>query len=100
MKSHIYFFTFLFILSAAIAASAQQTIFNVPTTDVMDPGKVYLELDASFKTNDQAALGKFSSFVPRVVAGAGHDVEVGLNLNGNIQPGADSTTLVPTDHSF
>ena len=96
MKSHIYFFTFLFILSAAIAASAQQTIFNVPTTDVMDPGKVYLELDASFKTNDQAALGKFSSFVPRVVAGAGHNVEVGLNLNGNIQPGADSTTLVPT----
>ncbi len=96
MKSHIYIFTILFILIAAGMASAQQTIFNVPTTDVMDPGKVYIELDAAFKTNDQLALGKFSSFVPRVVAGVGRNVEIGLNLNGNIQPGPDATTLVPT----
>ena len=27
--------------------------------------------------------------------GAGRRVEIGLNLTGNIQPGADSTTLVP-----
>jgi hypothetical protein len=39
---------------------------------------------------------KFSSFVPRIVIGAGGNVEVGLNLTGNIQPGPDSTTLVPT----
>jgi len=75
---------------------AQQTIFNVPTTDVLDKGKVYVELDASFKTNDQTALKKFSSFVPRVVVGVGRNIEVGLNITGNIQPGADSTTLVPT----
>jgi hypothetical protein len=31
------------------AAHAQQTIFNVPTTDVLDRGKVYGELDSSFK---------------------------------------------------
>lgn len=84
------------ILVLAISAKAQQTIFNVPTTDVMDKGKVYVELDASFKTNDQPALQKFSSFVPRVVVGVGNNVEVGLNVTGNIQPGADSTTLVPT----
>jgi hypothetical protein len=84
------------ILTTAFAANAQQTIFNVPTTDVMDAGKVYVELDASFKTNEQDALGKFSSFVPRVVVGAGHNIEVGFNLNGNMQPGADSTTAVPT----
>jgi len=75
---------------------AQQTIFNVPTTDVLDKGKVYVELDASFKTNDQTALKKFSSFVPRLVVGVGGNIEVGLNITGNIQPGADSTTLVPT----
>jgi len=95
MKNSFYIYTALLIFITAFAASAQQTIFNVPTTDVLDQGKVYVELDASFKTNDQTALSRFSSFVPRVVIGAGHNVEIGLNLNGNIQPGPDSTTLVP-----
>lgn len=75
---------------------AQQTIFNVPTTDVLERGKVYVELDASFKPNDSEAASRFSSFVPRVVVGAGRRVEVGLNVTGNIQPGSDSTTLMPT----
>ena len=77
-------------------ANGQQTIFNVPTSDVLDVGKAYVELDASFKTNDEDALRRFSSFVPRLVVGVGGNVEVGLNVTGNIQPGADSTTLVPT----
>ncbi|MEA2172674.1 MAG: hypothetical protein QOD00_266 [Blastocatellia bacterium] len=78
-----------------LRTQAQQTIFNVPTTDVLDEGKVYGELDASFKPNDSEAVKRFSSFVPRVVVGAGGHVEVGLNLTGNIQPGPDTTTLVP-----
>jgi len=86
----------IFLFLAAASASAQQTIFNVPTTDVLNRGQVYVELDASFKTNDQAALNRFSSFVPRVVIGVGGNVEVGLNVTGNVQPGSDSTTLVPT----
>ncbi len=73
----------------------QQTIFNVPSTDVLDKGKVYGELDASLKPTDSAAVPKFSSFVPRVVVGAGSGVEFGLNITGNIQPGPDATTLVP-----
>lgn len=73
-------------------ARAQQTLFNVPSADVLDEGKVYFELDVSFKPVEP----KFSSFVPRVVIGAGRGVEVGLNVTGNIQPGADQTTLVPT----
>ncbi len=88
------FFIFIFLASAA-SANAQQTVFNVPTADVLDKGKVYVELDASFKTTSDDALRKLSSFVPRVVVGAGGNVEVGLNLTGNIQPGADATTLVP-----
>ncbi len=39
---------------------------------------------------------RFSSFVPRVVVGTGDGVEIGLNITGNINPGPDSTTLVPT----
>ncbi|MGH9903862.1 MAG: hypothetical protein ACRD68_18790, partial [Pyrinomonadaceae bacterium] len=47
--------------------------------------------------NDDAdnSVGRFSSFVPRIVVGTGGRVEIGLNVTGNIQPGADSTTLVP-----
>lgn len=89
-------FAFIFIFLCAENVAAQQTIFNVPTTDVLDRGKVYVEIDAAFKTNDQDALPKFSSLVPRVVFGVGGNVEVGLNVTGNIQPGSDSTTLVPT----
>jgi hypothetical protein len=81
---------------SGVELRAQQTIFNVPTTDVLDKGKVYAELDASLKPTDGALVPKFSSFVPRVVVGAGSRVEIGLNINGNIQPGPDSTTLVPT----
>lgn len=82
--------SFVFVLPAS--GHAQQTIFNVPTTDVLDKGKVYFELDVSAKPNEP----RFSSFVPRVVGGIGNRVEVGLNLTGNIQPGPDATALVPT----
>jgi hypothetical protein len=77
------------------ALRAQQTIFNVPSTDILDRDKVYAELDVSIKPTDSVLVNKFTSFVPRIVVGAGRGVEVGLNLTGNIQPGADTTTLVP-----
>lgn len=79
-----------------IPISAQQTIFNVPTTDVLEKGKVYVELDVAFKPNSQTAVNRFSSFTPRIVVGVGGKVEVGLNVIGNVQPGADTTTFVPT----
>lgn len=84
------------LIALPLTARAQQTIFNVPTTDVLARGKVYAELDASFKLDEGESVGRFSSFVPRVVVGIGGRTEVGLNVNGNIQPGADTTTLVPT----
>ena len=90
MRNAIFLFAVLF--GTATLAYSQQTIFNVPTTDVLDRGKVYAELDAAFRPNGQ----KFSGFVPRIVIGVGGNVEFGLNLTGNIQPGPDSTALVPT----
>lgn len=89
-----YLCLFLFTFCFATLAAAQETIFNVPTTDILDKGKVYGELDVSFKPYDSTTVSHFSSFVPRIVAGVGGNVEVGLNVTGNIQPGADSTTLV------
>ena len=46
--------------------------------------------------NPGNVVPRFSSFIPRVVVGAGGRVEIGLNVTGNINPGRDSTTLVPT----
>lgn len=89
---------FAFVGALLLPASelrAQQTIFNVPTTDVLDRGKVYGELDFTFKPTDSAWARKFSSLVPRIVVGAGNRIEIGLNITGNIQPGADTTTVVP-----
>jgi len=85
------------LLYGTAATQGQQTIFNVPSTDVLDKGKVYGELDVSFKFNDDPSnlIPRFSSFVPRVVVGTGGRVEVGLNITGNFNPGPDSTTLVP-----
>lgn len=85
----------VFICAAFRVGQAQQTIFNVPTSDVLDPGKVYAELDISAKPNNSEAVPRFSSFVPRLVVGAGGRVEVGLSVTGNVQPGLDATTLVP-----
>ncbi len=95
MKIIIRNFTFLFfILAFGVIANAQQTIFNVPSSDVLDKGKVYFELDATFRFDRTRSVGKFSSFVPRIVVGVGGNVEVGLNIAGNINPGRDSTTLI------
>lgn len=87
---------FVLMLLTVIQANAQQTIFNVPTADILDKGKIYVEIDAAFKPNNEDALRRFSSFVPRAVVGTGGNVEIGLNVTGNLNPGADSTTLVPT----
>ena len=86
----------LLLIGLCMKSQAQETVFNVPTTDVLDKGKVYFELDASFKTNDSTAVNKFSSFVPRLVVGAAHRIETGVNILGNIQPGPDSTIISPT----
>lgn len=84
------------VLLLAAHAIGQQMIFNVPTADVLDRGKVYVELDAAFKPLGSREFGRFSGFVPRIVFGAGGGVELGVNLTGNVQPGPDTTTIVPT----
>jgi hypothetical protein len=98
MKFFVYFciFALIFTLLLGVQGRAQQTVFNVPTSDVLDKGKVYVELDAAFKADQRHQFGRFSSFVPRVVVGAGGNVEVGVNVTGNVQPGRDSTAIVPT----
>ncbi len=85
----------ILLLFCVVSVNAQQTIFNLPSANVLDKGNVYVEFDTAFKFNNQDALRRFSSFTPRIVVGVGGKIEVGLNVIGNVQPGADTTTLVP-----
>jgi hypothetical protein len=79
------------VLLFPIILSAQQTVFNVPSADVLDRGKVYAELDVTYNPHTTSA-----GFTPRVVAGIGHRIEIGLNVNGIGAPGLVQTTPTPT----
>jgi hypothetical protein len=63
----------------------------VPSPDVLDKGKVYGELDIP-----TAFQQSTSSFEPRVVAGVGKRVEVGMNLIGLSAPATGQLTVSPT----
>jgi hypothetical protein len=81
---------FLTILFFATFSFAQQTIFNVPSADVLERGKVYGEVDATHQ-----ASSDISAAVPRVVFGLGHRLEAGVNLN-QFSTSSDATlSLVP-----
>lgn len=102
MKSKSFFVRFL-LLSAilpifgavVIETRAQQTIFNVPSTDTLGKGQAYIEYNLVFKPNNQPAQSRFTSIVPRFVFGVRNNVEVGVNFTGNIQPGRDATVISP-----
>ncbi len=74
----------------AVSASAQETVFNVPNADVLDRGKFYAEFDFSYRPSDGGA-----TYTPRFVAGAGHRIEVGINVGGLATPGNQHTTPTP-----
>lgn len=78
-------------LIGARRAACQETIFNVPSGDILDKGKVYGEFDFAYLWD--ASSG---TYTPRVVAGIGHRIEIGMNLNGLTSPGASQATPTPT----
>jgi hypothetical protein len=71
--------------------TAQETIFNVPSGDILDKWKVYGEFDFAYLWD--ASSG---TYTPRLVAGLGHKIEIGINLNGITSPGPSQTTPTPT----
>lgn len=81
------------VLMTAFAAPAlaQETIFNVPSGDILDKGKIYGEFDFAYLRDASAG-----TYTPRVVAGIGHRIEVGINVNGITTPGPSQTTPTPT----
>ena len=79
------------IIALAAPALAQETIFNVPSGDILDKGKVYGEFDFAYRWDQSVG-----TYTPRVVAGIGHRIEIGMNLNGISSPGPSQTTPTPT----
>jgi hypothetical protein len=74
-------------------AAAQSTIFNIPTTDTVSPGKGYLEFDY-FGQMPSPDFGKFQVFTPRGVFGVTPQLEVGVNIAfSNISDGGGTTTI-------
>ena len=52
-------FILLFPILLSGNSSAQQTIFTIPSTDVLDKGKVYVEFDDSAKVNNDRDVKRF-----------------------------------------
>lgn len=69
-----------FCLSGHQLATAQSTLMNVPSTDVVAAKKVYVEMD--FLTNYAwKREGSFQNYIPRTVIGVGRNIEVGANVS-------------------
>lgn len=79
------------LLFAASSACGQQTVFDVPSADVLDKGKVYFEMDGTVRPVDSV-----SSFTPRVVVGIGHQIEAGANFDGLSAPTTGQLEVSPT----
>ena len=72
-------FVLLSLLFLVTRAHAQSTIANAPSSDVIGEKKVYAEFD--YISNYAGHRdGGFQSYIPRVVIGVGHNVEVGANV--------------------
>jgi hypothetical protein len=90
-KSVLFRFAFLCLLffAASSAITAQSTIFNIPSTDVMGEKRFYVEADfiAHF---DKWEKGGFQSYGYRTVYGLRKKLEVGVNFfytrNGQTSP--------------
>jgi hypothetical protein len=74
------------------SAGGQQTMFNVPTADVLDKGKVYFETDWLWRPSDPAFA---SGSLIRGVYGFGGNVEGGINFAGIVTPGRSTPVAVP-----
>ena len=83
--------TISFVVVAVPFSPAQQTVFNVPSADVLAKGKFYGELDVTYRNSSGGA-----TLTPRAVVGVGHRFEAGINLNGFGLPGQQSFTPTPT----
>lgn len=69
---------FAILLVACSGVLAQSTVFNIPSSDVQAPGKVYLEADFMMHYGSLRE-GGYQEYGPRVVVGLPGNMEIGVN---------------------
>ena len=78
VKSILGVFVVAVFVCMPLNASAQSTLFNIPSTDVVAMKKVYLEFDFVSHLESHRD-GGFQAYIPRAVVGVGKRTEVGIN---------------------
>lgn len=73
------FLLFLLFIVCSFAVSAQSTIFNIPSTDVVQDGRFYVEADF-ISHLDRYRNGGYQTYAYRTVYGLKRKVEVGGNF--------------------
>ena len=68
------------MLMATQTSSAQSTLFNIPSTDVVAERKTYVEFDFISHLRSHSN-GGFQTYVPRVVYGVAKGLEIGANVS-------------------
>lgn len=69
------------------AAFAQQTIINVPSSDVLPYGEIILKQSNKFRPFGE---GKYVSLTPQLILGTGKDTEISVEAGTNIE---DTTSV-------
>lgn len=82
---------FFLLVLPCYNAYGQETVFDVPSADVLAAGKVYGELDGTVRV-----VNPLATFTPRVVVGVGHGIEVGANFDGLSAPTLGQLDISPT----
>jgi hypothetical protein len=94
-RLRIIFFMTLAVACFAQGALAQSTLFNIPTTDTVVKGKVYVEFDFLPQIPKPAGADRQYTINPRVVAGPGGNIEFGSNFAVFITPPITATLFQP-----
>ena len=83
-------------LSCCFSSStiAQTSIMNAPSSDVVAPGRVYVEMDFITNYAWQRDDARFANYLARAVVGVGHNVEVGANVSYTHTPGGGAPVEV------
>jgi hypothetical protein len=89
--TQLWLLAMLILFFSPVSVLAQETVFNVPSADVLEKGKAYAELDSTVRPVDPMV-----GFTPRFVVGTGYGIEVGMNFAGWTSPTPGELEIVPT----
>jgi len=81
MRLTIILFTVGLLWCFSSSVTAQTSIMNAPSSDVVAPRGVYVEMDFITNYAWQRGEARFANYLPRAVVGLGHNIEVGANVS-------------------